>query len=130
MLGLSLNERHKVGCFRFLPLGPTEPHEPYSDSTGLMTVPKLGTVLECSSLNWHSCCVQDAERNWQFDIFQFADATPGETLSMLSYHMFKQSGLVEELHMDEPKMIRALQRIEAGYDINNPYHNRWVIHKI
>ena len=121
MLGLSLNECHKVWTVLFLSLGPTEPQEPYSDSTGLMTVP---------SLNWHSCCVQDAERNWQFDIFQFADATPGETLSMLSYHMFKQSGLVEELHLDEPKMIRALQRIEAGYDINNPYHNRWVIHKI
>ena len=70
--------------------------------------------------------LQDAERNWQFDIFQFADATPGETLSMLSYHMFKQSGLIEELHLDEHKMVCCLQRIEAGYDISNPYHNRYV----
>lgn len=44
---------------------------------------------------------------------------------MLSYHMIKQSGLIDELHLDEAKMVRALQKIESGYDISNPYHNRY-----
>ena len=44
---------------------------------------------------------------------------------MLSYHMMKQSGLVEELHIDEPKLIRALLRIEAGYYNTTPHPNRW-----
>lgn len=68
--------------------------------------------------------VQDAESNWQFDIFGYADATPGTSLSMLTYHLIKQAGLISEQHLVEDKLCRYLQKIESGYDSKNPYHNR------
>ena len=68
--------------------------------------------------------VQDAMNNWQFDIFEFADATPGRTMSMLAFHLYKQTGMVEEFNMDEQKLCNFLQKIESGYIADNPYHNR------
>ena len=68
--------------------------------------------------------LQDAESNWQFDIFAFADAAPGATLSMLTFHLYKQAGLIRDFHLDEQKLCNFLQKIESGYSINNPYHNR------
>lgn len=70
--------------------------------------------------------VQDAENNWQFDIFGFAEATKGTTLSLLFHHLMKQSGFIQEFHLDETKLCRYAQKIESGYDANNPYHNRLV----
>ena len=67
---------------------------------------------------------QDAENNWQFDVFGFAEACPGQTLSMLGFHFYKQAGLTKHYQMDEHKLCNYLQRIEAGYDSSNPYHNR------
>ena len=74
----------------------------------------------------HGCsfAMQDAENNWHFDIFEFADATLGCSLSMLTLHVFKQSGLVKECGLDEAKLQAYLRKIEKGYDPNNPYHNR------
>ena len=68
--------------------------------------------------------MQDAESNWQFDIFGFAEATPGTSLSMLTYHLMKQTRIISEYHLDESKLCRYLQKIESGYDPVNPYHNR------
>ena len=68
--------------------------------------------------------LQDAESNWQFDMFAFADATPGRTLSMLSFHLWKQAGLIKHYNMDEQKLCNFLQKIESGYSPDNPYHNR------
>ena len=70
------------------------------------------------------CLLQDAENNWQFDIFAFAEATPGNTLSLLVYHFYKTAGLMSHYHFDPAKFWCFLQKIEAGYDMNNPYHNR------
>ena len=73
-----------------------------------------------------SCCAaQDAENNWQFDVFAFADACPGQTLSMLGYHFYKRAGLITHYHMDEVKLCNYLKAIEAGYNSDNPYHNRY-----
>ncbi|KAL3161210.1 putative 3',5'-cyclic phosphodiesterase pde-3 [Trebouxia sp. C0009 RCD-2024] len=65
----------------------------------------------------------DAENNWQFDIFAFADATPGSTLSVLTFHLFKQAGMFSEFSVDQAKFWNFLQKIESGYRAENPYHN-------
>ncbi|KAA6420588.1 MAG: hypothetical protein FRX49_09381 [Trebouxia sp. A1-2] len=67
--------------------------------------------------------LQDASTNWQFDIFALADATPGYTLSLLTFHVMKQSGLVQEYSLDESKLQAFLRQIERGYDPSIPYHN-------
>ena len=68
--------------------------------------------------------VQDAENSWQFDIFGFADATPGNTLAILTFHLVKRAGFSTDYQLDEVKLSRTLQAIEAGYRPENPYHNR------
>ena len=70
--------------------------------------------------------LQEADNTWQFDIFGFAEATPGNTLSVLTYHYLKQTGVIEKWGHDETKLCRFLQKIEAGYSSSNPYHNRYV----
>ena len=69
--------------------------------------------------------VQDAESSWQFDIFGFAEASPGSCLSLLMFHLMKQTGMVQEFRLDENKLCHFLQKIESGYDSANPYHNRY-----
>ena len=68
--------------------------------------------------------LQDAENNWQFDIFGFAEVTPGNTLSLLSLHFFKVTGIIQLFELDAPRLFSFLQRIESGYVMANPYHNR------
>jgi hypothetical protein len=68
--------------------------------------------------------MQDAESNWQFDIFAYAEATPGNSLSMLTFHLLKSTGLVQEFDLNEVKLTACLRKIESGYDPANPYHNR------
>ncbi|KAL0037183.1 hypothetical protein WJX79_004360 [Trebouxia sp. C0005] len=67
--------------------------------------------------------LQDAESNWQFDIFAYAEATPGNSLSMLTFHLLKSTGLVQEFDLNESKLTACLRKIESGYDPANPYHN-------
>ena len=68
--------------------------------------------------------LQDAENNWAFDIFGFAAATPGYSLSLMCCHLVRRGGLITALALDEPKFCAYARRIEAGYDATNPYHNR------
>ncbi|DBA77572.1 TPA: Pde-4p [Trebouxia sp. C0004] len=67
--------------------------------------------------------LQDAETNWQFDIFAYAEATRGNSLSMLTFHLLKSTGLVQEFELNEMKLTACLRKIESGYDPANPYHN-------
>ena len=67
--------------------------------------------------------MQDAENNWQFDIFGFAEVCPGRTLSMLGFHLYKQAGFVSHFKLDDAKLCNWLQRVESGYEAKNPYHN-------
>lgn len=62
--------------------------------------------------------------NWQFDMFGFAEATPGNTLSLLAFHLINRAGFIQQFNLDEGKLCRFLQRVEKGYDASNPYHNR------
>ena len=67
--------------------------------------------------------VQDATKQWQFDILGFAEATPGHTLSLMGFYMLKSQGFVSEFKLDEAKLCMYLRRIEQGYDDSIPYHN-------
>ena len=71
--------------------------------------------------------MQEASTSWQFDMFAFAEATPGYTLSLLALHLHKQTGLINEFKISEQPLCRWLRRIESGYNANNPYHNRSAI---
>ncbi len=70
------------------------------------------------------CKLQEAELSWCFDIFGFTEATPGNTLAMLTFHLVKRAGFVQLYKLDEVKLCRILQALEAGYQRDNPYHNR------
>ncbi|DBA80660.1 TPA: hypothetical protein ACH3X1_007904 [Trebouxia sp. C0004] len=67
--------------------------------------------------------LKDAESNWQFDIFGFAEACSGASLSMLGFHLYRQAGMIRDFKLDEQKLCNWLHRIESGYNVNNPYHN-------
>ena len=68
--------------------------------------------------------LQDAETNWQFDMFAFAAATPGTTLALLTFYLYKNTGLIRDFQLDEQKLCNFLHRVENGYRADNPYHNR------
>ena len=70
--------------------------------------------------------MQKAECSWQFDIFHFAEATPGTTLSLLTFYLMKQAGVIKTLTIDEGKLSHYLKKIELGYNPEHPYHNRSV----
>ena len=72
--------------------------------------------------------LQDAETNWQFDIFGFAEQAQGNALSLLSFHFLKKFANVEQMGFDMPKLATFVRVIEKGYDPKNPYHNRLVSH--
>ena len=77
----------------------------------------------CKAAEAAAVLMQDAENSWAFDIFGFADATPGYSLSLLFCHLVQRSGLCKELHVDEPKLSNFARRIEKGCNAANPYHN-------
>ncbi len=43
---------------------------------------------------------------------------------MLTFHLVKRAGFVQLYKLDEVKLCRVLQALEAGYQRDNPYHNR------
>lgn len=68
--------------------------------------------------------LQTADSSWQFDVFAFAEATPGHTLSVLFFYLVKQSGVLDGMYLDEGKLCNFLQKMDCGYDPLTPYHNR------
>lgn len=70
--------------------------------------------------------LQTAATSWQFDVFAFAEATPGTTLSVLFFFLTKHSGVLQELYFDESKLCTFLKRMDQGYDPSNAYHNRCI----
>jgi hypothetical protein len=99
---------------------------------------KTQTLLQVTEAQWHphqqpiwarsvfrfGLCLQTADSSWQFDVFAFAEATPGHTLSVLFIYLVKQSGVLDGLHLDEGKLCNFLQKMDCGYDPLTPYHNR------
>lgn len=66
--------------------------------------------------------LQDAEHNWHFDIFSFADATEGHTLSVMTFYLMKRAGAMTKFGMHEASLCNYLQSLESGYN-PLPYHN-------
>ena len=69
-------------------------------------------------------CLQDAEQQWQFDIFALVDQLPHTCLSLMAFYLLKRTGLIAEFRLNEQKLCRFLHRVENSY-LNCPYHNRW-----
>lgn len=69
--------------------------------------------------------LQDADTNWQFDIFAFSAQAEGHALSLLSFHFFERFNVAEKFGMDPVKLATFVRVIEKGYDPQNPYHNRY-----
>ncbi|KAA6427408.1 MAG: hypothetical protein FRX49_02072 [Trebouxia sp. A1-2] len=67
--------------------------------------------------------LQDADTNWQFDIFAFSAQAEGHALSLLSFHFFERFNVAEKFGMDPVKLATFVRVIEKGYDPQNPYHN-------
>ena len=76
----------------------------------------------------HLICLQDAETNWQFDIFGFAEQAQGNALSLLSFHFMKKFAKIDKMGVDILKLATFVRVIEKGYDPKNPYHNRLAQH--
>ena len=62
---------------------------------------------------------------------QVTQEVVGITTVMLTFHLLQHRSLtsapvscVRDLRVDETKLRNYLQKIEAGYDSSNPYHNR------
>lgn len=70
--------------------------------------------------------VQDAENNWHFDIFGFADATPNTSLSMMVFFLMTRLGALSKFGLREARLRNYLQTLEAGYK-EQPYHNRCIL---
>ena len=95
-------------------------HSPTHSLTHSLTHPSQKVAVAALML---LLCVQDAETNWQFDIFAFADATPGTTLAVMTFHLLKQANCMHDFGVDPAKFWTFLQKIEQGYKAGNPYHN-------
>ncbi|KAL0021983.1 hypothetical protein WJX77_002623 [Trebouxia sp. C0004] len=67
--------------------------------------------------------LQDADTNWQFDIFAFSAQAEGHALSLLSFYFFQKYNGTEKFAMDPVKLATFVRVIEKGYDPQNPYHN-------
>lgn len=80
--------------------------------------------------NTNCVCLQDAETNWQFDIFGFAEQAQGSALFLLTFHFMQKFTAWQEWAVDKTKLATFVRVIEKGYDAKNPYHNRWVLHSL
>ncbi|KAK9803589.1 hypothetical protein WJX72_002875 [[Myrmecia] bisecta] len=67
--------------------------------------------------------LQSAGHSWQYDSFALQAEAPEHPLSVMAFHLLTASGLVKHFRLNEIKLARFLNRIEAGYP-DNPYHNR------
>ncbi|KAG2484564.1 hypothetical protein HYH03_016610 [Edaphochlamys debaryana] len=59
---------------------------------------------------------------WQFDMFQLAEASGGHALSTLGFFLCVKEGLVSRFGLKPTTLARLLRTLEAGYT-DNPYHN-------
>lgn len=88
-------------------------------------VQRQGSLNSNLTPQYDATIMQDANKQWQFDILGFAEATRGYTLSLLGFYMLESQGLISEFGLDEARLCVYLRRIESGYDDTIPYHNRY-----
>ncbi|KAA6429425.1 MAG: hypothetical protein FRX49_00819 [Trebouxia sp. A1-2] len=106
-----------------LPADTPASSAPTDDAGSSLTSPRHQTSEDLTAMIALSVTPMKAEMSWCFDIFGFTEATPGNTLAMLTFHLVKRAGFVQLYKLDEVKLCRILQAIEAGYQRDNPYHN-------
>ncbi|KAJ3190549.1 cAMP-specific 3',5'-cyclic phosphodiesterase 4A [Irineochytrium annulatum] len=61
------------------------------------------------------------EFNWP--IFEFADAASGKSLSVLAYHLFKREGLFMHFQIPLDRFWKFITTIEQGYHADIPYYD-------
>jgi len=61
-------------------------------------------------------------RTWNFDVFETARVHPEETMVVVGYAMFQDSGLFDNFNIDTSHLVAFLAAVERGY-LDNPYHN-------
>ncbi|KAK9830386.1 hypothetical protein WJX72_011468 [[Myrmecia] bisecta] len=64
-----------------------------------------------------------AGQSWQYDVWALEQEAPGHPLALVAFHLLTSTGLVAQFNLNEAKLARFLNKIEAGY-MDNPYHNR------
>ncbi|DBB01895.1 TPA: hypothetical protein ACH3X1_000492 [Trebouxia sp. C0004] len=106
------------------------PWSPYAHATAeaaaltAFEVPTfLDSLVPASLIPEVEHLLHTADSSWQFDVFAFAEATPGHTLSVLFFYLVKQSGVLDGLYLDEGKLCIFLQKMDRGYDPSTPYHS-------
>jgi len=60
--------------------------------------------------------------NWDFDVFELAAEADGLPLQVLTWHVLKKHGLIEEFNLDHVGLVNFLRVVESGHQ-ENPYHN-------
>ncbi|XP_066576538.1 high affinity 3',5'-cyclic-AMP phosphodiesterase 7A isoform X2 [Amia ocellicauda] len=73
--------------------------------------------------NGQAKCMLEKVGSWNFDIFLFDRLTNGNSLVTLTFHLFKQYGLIELFQLDMVKLRRFLVMVQEDYHSQNPYHN-------
>ena len=68
--------------------------------------------MPVSILNFHHTsqvlsALSDVDE-WTFDSFALSEATGGRPLSTLAFSLFKTSGIIEALNLDEGKLARCV----------------------
>eukprot|EP00842_Homolaphlyctis_polyrhiza_P005886 jgi/Hompol1/6299/HPOL_004922-RA len=60
---------------------------------------------------------------FNFPLFDFADAASNHPLLVMSHHLIIESGLLDRLQLPADKFLHFMASIEAGYDQSLAYHN-------
>ncbi|KAJ3274443.1 cAMP-specific 3',5'-cyclic phosphodiesterase 4D [Borealophlyctis nickersoniae] len=60
---------------------------------------------------------------YNFPIFEFAEATGGHPLLVLSHHLVVRSGVLARLGLPEGKFVNFMRAVEGGYNPDLPFHN-------
>jgi len=58
--------------------------------------------------------------DWTFDVFRVEQASANNTLNIVTYKILAAHGLIDELHLNEQKLMNLLTKIEKGYLRTNP----------
>lgn len=64
----------------------------------------------------------DKADHWDFDVFELAAESDGLPLQVLTWHILKKHGLIEEFNLDHVRLVNFLRVVEGGHQ-ENPYHN-------
>ncbi|KAI8901726.1 hypothetical protein BC833DRAFT_576414 [Globomyces pollinis-pini] len=94
-----------------------------SDSNGFVKS-NLGTIASITALmNPETCQYLEKLGNYNFPIFDFAKCTENRPLSVMSYQLVVNSGLLDRLQLSKEKFMLFMTKIELGYDSNLAFHN-------